>query len=168
MFNSSKVQNMFKRKQKDENVIKAPIEGEVWPLSNVNDPVFSTEMMGKGVAILPKRGRVVSPVNGKVVSVFETKHAVTLASDNGAEILIHVGLDTVSLNGQYFEALICSGEKVKIGDPLLQFDIDKIKRQGFDLISPLIICNTDSFREIVSFTGKEVEEMETVIELIKN
>ncbi|WP_019156323.1 PTS sugar transporter subunit IIA [Robertmurraya massiliosenegalensis] len=166
MFKSSKVKNVFKKSQKFENAIKAPIAGEVFPLSKVNDPVFSTEMMGKGIAILPTKGMVFSPVNGKVVSVFETKHAITLISDGGAEILIHVGLDTVNLKGQYFHSLISSGEKVKTGDLLLEFDMDSIEKQGYDLISPVIICNSSSFKEVVGLTDKVVQELETVIELI--
>lgn len=133
-----------------DEIIAQPIKGEVIPLTDVNDLTFSKELMGKGMAIQPSEGLVTSPVNGVVVNVFRTKHAISIISNKGAEIIIHVGLDTVKLDGKYFEAQVHDGDVVNVGDPLLRFDIDKIKAEGFDVITPIVITNKDAYRSIQS------------------
>ncbi|GAA5417311.1 PTS system beta-glucoside-specific EIIBCA component [Paraliobacillus ryukyuensis] len=129
-------------------VIQSPIEGETKPLAEVNDPTFAQEMMGKGYAVVPSVGEVVSPVSGKVTTLFPTKHAIGITSDNGAEILIHVGLDTVQLDGNHFEAHVADGVKVSVGDKLISFDVEAIKGEGYDVITPVIITNTAAYRAI--------------------
>nr|WGD60937.1 beta-glucoside-specific PTS transporter subunit IIABC [Bacillus velezensis] len=126
-------------------IIHSPIKGEVKALSEVNDSVFSGGMMGKGFAILPEEGAAVSPVEGKVTAVFKTKHAIGITSARGAEILIHIGLDTVRLDGRHFEIHVKEGDAVAPGDLLITFDIEEIKAAGFDVITPVIITNTDQY-----------------------
>ena len=129
--------------------IKAPITGTVLPLSQVSDEAFASEAMGKGIAILPEEGRVYSPVTGNIIMVFGTKHAIGLVSEDGVEILIHVGIDTVKLNGEHFIAHVESGQAVKQGDLLLEFDMDAIKAAGYSLETPIIITNTAQYLDIV-------------------
>ena len=145
-------------KVEDACVIVAPIEGNAISLEEVGDGVFSEGMLGKGVAIEPTVGRAVSPVDGTVSTVFETKHAIGLTSDNGAEVLIHIGLDTVKLNGRYFSTHVKAGDKVKAGDLLVEFDIEKIKEAGYPIVTPVIITNTDSYENIEILVDCSVKE----------
>ena len=114
----------------------------------MNDGVFSEGLLGKGISIEPTVGRAVSPVNGVVSTVFDTKHAIGLTSDDGVETLIHIGIDTVKLNGEHFNAHVKPGDKVKVGDLLVEFDIEKIKEAGYPTITPIIITNTDSYEDV--------------------
>ena len=134
-------------------------------MSQVNDPTFSQEILGKGVAIVPEKGRVVAPIDGVVTMVFDTKHAISMQGDNGVELIIHIGLDTVELKGEHFTALIHAGERVKKGTPLLDFDMEKIKAAGYDVVTPVIVCNTPNFPDMVCKTGMDVQEGDTIIEL---
>ncbi|PLS09928.1 beta-glucoside-specific PTS transporter subunit IIABC [Bacillus halotolerans] len=139
-------------------IIHSPIKGEVKALSEVNDGVFSAGIMGKGFAIEPEEGEVVSPVYGSITTVFKTKHAIGITSDQGAEILIHIGLDTVKLEGQWFTAHVKEGDKVAPGDPLVSFDLEQIKAAGYDVITPVIVTNTDRY----SFSPvKEIGRVQT-------
>ena len=139
----------FKKKKKDDAIeIKAYFEGTVLPLEKVNDPMFSDKLMGDGVAIEPDAGNLYAPVDGKVASIFDTKHAIGLTSDDGVETLIHIGIDTVKLNGEHFNAHVKPGDKVKVGDLLVEFDIEKIKEAGYPTITPIIITNTDSYEDV--------------------
>lgn len=146
--------------------IKSPITGKVTPLTEVKDPAFSSEAMGKGAAIKPIVGEVVSPVNGKISAIFPTHHAIGITSENQAEILIHVGLDTVQLEGKHFEALVNQGDVVKQGDPLIRFDIEKIKEAGFDITTPVIITNMDKFTDIIVTDKEEVKANDDFIRVI--
>lgn len=121
--------------------VAAPLTGEVLPLSEVPDQVFSQKMMGDGFAIMPTDGTVVSPVDGTIVNVFPTKHAIGIQSKNGREVLIHFGIDTVKLNGQGFEALVSQGDEVKKGQPLLKVDLDYVKNNAPSVITPIIFTN---------------------------
>ncbi|WP_323741787.1 PTS system trehalose-specific EIIBC component [Salinibacillus xinjiangensis] len=123
--------------------IFAPLSGEVKQLGQVPDPTFAQKMMGDGLAIEPSEGKVVSPVDGEVVQIFPTKHAVGLRSQDGVEVLIHIGLETVSLEGKGFEAHVNQGDKVKVGDSLVTFDMDYVKKNAKSLITPIIITNGD-------------------------
>lgn len=131
-----------------EQTIYSPLNGQVKLLKEVNDPTFSEEILGKGIAVLPKEGVVYAPFEGVVSSIFDTKHAIGLTSDNGIEMMIHVGLETVNLGGNHFHTLISQGEHVKKGDKLLSFDLEEIKKM-YDTITPVIIINPDEFSEIV-------------------
>ncbi|TYS70807.1 PTS glucose transporter subunit IIA [Sutcliffiella horikoshii] len=127
-----------------EEVILAPLSGKVTELSDVPDPTFSQKMMGDGLAIVPTEGEVVSPVDGEIVQFFHTGHAIGIRSLTGAEILIHVGLETVSMNGEGFEGHVKEGDKVKAGDKLITFNIDLIKEKAADIITPVVITNGEN------------------------
>lgn len=132
----------------DHETLRAFTSGEVIPLSQVKDEVFSTETLGKGFAIKSECGRIYSPCNGTVESVFDTKHAVNIVSESGAEVLIHVGIDTVKLGGRFFEAHVRDGDKIKVGDTLLTFDDEAISGEGYDTTAVLVVCNSDDYSEI--------------------
>lgn len=128
----------------------SPIKGKIIPLSEVNDAAFSSEVLGKGCAIVPEEGVVTSPVNGTVATLFPTLHAIGILSDDGAEILIHIGLDTVQLEGKYFKAFVETGAKITKGQKLLEFDIDAIKNAGYHVETPVIITNTASYLDVLT------------------
>lgn len=150
---------------KTKNELCAPVSGEVIPLSQVSDPTFATEMVGKGVAIRPAAGAIVAPCAGKVDMVFETGHAITLIADCGAEILIHVGLDTVNLKGEHFQIKTKPGQKVSTGDLLLEFDRAAIAAAGYDTVTPVVVCNPEHFGKLETYIGKTVIAGEPVIGL---
>ncbi|MCL1862894.1 MAG: PTS glucose transporter subunit IIA [Defluviitaleaceae bacterium] len=137
---------MFKKFR--EISIMAPCAGDAIPVAEVNDPAFSQEILGKGVAIKPTDGQVFSPVDGVIDMVFDTRHAVTLVSDKGVEILIHIGLNTVELAGAHFTALVKAGDKVKIGDALINFEKEEIEKLGYDITTPIVVCNPQDFKGI--------------------
>ncbi len=143
--------------------IAAPAEGKAVALSEVNDPTFAEEILGKGAAIIPEKGVIVSPVDGKIDSIFSTGHAVCLVSSDGVEILIHVGLDTVNLNGKHFHVKKQSGDSVKKGDVLIEFDIDEIKQLGYDVITPVIITNWDEYSDITKEADQNVNRQDAFI-----
>lgn len=132
---------------KDE-IVEIPTKGEVIELSQVNDPTFSQGLMGKGFAVISVDGNYYAPFNGVVSMIFPTKHAIGLTSDNGVELLIHIGLETVELNGQYFESFVETGQKIKAGDMLIKVDIEKLKELGYDITAPVIVTNTDHYQKI--------------------
>ena len=156
-----------KKEEINPNHVYAPMAGEAVDISQVPDPTFSSGMMGNGIAIQPTDGKVCSPVNGTVDTRFETGHAVTLVSDNGIEILIHVGLETVGLNGAPFQVKVQNGQKVKKGDILMIADLEAIKAAGLPTITPVLICNTDDYTTFNATTGKAVTNADVVIELGK-
>lgn len=153
--------------KKKGEVLGAPIEGEAIELSKVSDPTFGEEILGKGVAIIPSVGKVVAPIDGTIDMVFDTKHAISMRSENGIEILIHVGLDTVTLKGEPFEAHVAAGDKVKAGDLLLDFDIEAIKAAGLDTVAPIVICNTSDYSDIQAMAGKAVKPLDEVLTVVK-
>ncbi|KMY50482.1 PTS sugar transporter subunit IIA [Peribacillus loiseleuriae] len=148
---------MFKKlfgKKTEEPVAKdivlfAPMNGKVVALEDVPDPVFAEKMMGDGLAIDPEESTVYSPVDGEIVQVFPTKHAVGIKTANGAEILIHIGLETVGLNGEGFEAFVSAGDTVKTGDKLISFDQTIIREKAKSTLIPIIITNSDEIKSIV-------------------
>lgn len=151
---------------KNKISIMSPINGEAVPLSAVNDLTFAQEIMGKGIAIIPTEGKVVSPINGTVAMVFNTKHAIGLQTEDGAEILIHVGLDTVNLEGKHFTSFVKSGDTVKVGDKLLEFDIKAIKEAGYDTVTPVIITNTTNYLDVISKDVSAVKAGEEIITIL--
>ena len=157
----------FLKKKDDGEVLGAPIEGEAVASSEISDPTFGQEMLGKGMAIKPAVGKVYAPVDGTVAMVFETKHAISIVSEGGAEILIHIGLDTVSLNGAPFTIHVNADDKVKKGDLIAEFDMDAIKAAGLETITPVIICNSDDYKEVNRFTGKMVKVGDDIMKLVK-
>lgn len=153
--------------KKKGEVLGAPIEGEAIALSEVSDPTFGEEILGKGVAIVPSVGKVVAPVDGTIEMVFDTKHAISMRSESGIEILIHVGLDTVTLKGEPFEAHVAAGDRVKAGDLLLEFDIEAIKAAGLETVAPMVICNTADYSDIQAMAGKTVKPLDDVLTVVK-
>ncbi|GGP11293.1 PTS beta-glucoside transporter subunit IIBCA [Oceanobacillus neutriphilus] len=149
----------------DEQIMN-PIEGTSKPLTEVADPTFSSEAMGQGIAIEPTAGRVVSPVDGTITVAFKTKHAIGIASDKGAEILIHVGMDTVQLDGKHFISHIKEGDKIKVGDVLVEFDMDKIKEAGYEITTPVIITNSNQYSVIEPTNRKNLKESDTLLTLV--
>ncbi len=138
--------------------ITSPLAGEVKELSQATDPVFAQGLMGRGVVIVPSQGELVSPVNGRVTVFFPTKHAIGILSDEGVEILMHIGMDTVNLEGKGFEGYVSQGDKVKVGDKLISFDIDMIKKAGYVTETPVIITNSDKY---------QVEELEQLPQAVE-
>lgn len=156
---ASAVSAIEEEKAQDQEVF-SPMTGEVKPLSEVPDPAFSEEIMGKGFAIQPTEGRVVSPINGTVFSLSKSGHAIGLVSDNGAEMLIHIGIDTVKLKGQFFSPKVQAGAKVAVGDVLMEFDREEIEKAGYTTITPVIITNMHQYESIVSAGRTAIKEQE--------
>ena len=156
-----------KKEEINPNHVYAPLAGEAVAISEVPDPTFSSGAMGNGIAIKPTDGKVCAPVNGTVDMMFDTGHAVSLVSDNGIEILIHVGLETVGLEGKPFQIKVQNGQKVKKGDILMIADLAAIEAAGLPTITPVLICNTDDYTTFNTTTGKAVTNTDVVIELGK-
>lgn len=154
--------------EKLQNRVKiyAPVQGEVIPLNKVNDQVFSQEVMGKGIAIIPTENKVVSPVNGRVSVVFPTGHAIGIVSEDGVELLIHIGLDTVNLNGQHFNPCVKVGAEVKVGDVLVEFDSAAIKEAGFDIVTPVIVTNTKDYFDVVGIEHQYITSGEEIMAIL--
>ncbi len=133
--------------------IAAPLEGEAVAIQEVNDPTFSEEILGKGVAIRPSGNEVVAPCDGTVEMMFDTGHAVSMTSTDGVEILIHVGLETLNLKGKHYTVHAANGDKVTKGQPLITFDREAIAADGYDTITPIVICNSADFASIEPHTG---------------
>lgn len=147
----------------DKEIIAMPLHGEILPLSNVKDAAFSQGILGKGLAIEPDQGEVVSPVNGVITTLFPTYHAIGITADSGVEILIHVGMDTVQLEGTHFHPVIQQGERVTVGQKLLEFDLEEIRKAGYSLITPVVITNSSQYLDILETGLKSSEELLTVI-----
>lgn len=145
--------------------ITSPVEGKYVELSEVKDDVFASKVMGNGIAVLPTKGLITAPADCEIVSLFPTLHAVGLKLNNGAEMLIHVGLNTVELNGKYFEKHVNQGDIVKKGEKLISFDIEKIKKAGYDVTTPVIVNNTYDFSAVVPCKASYVSEKDTIISL---
>ena len=129
-------------------VLYSHMTGQIIPLEDVEDEVFSQKVLGEGVAVEPDEGKLYAPCNGEVTMLFKTKHAININSENGCEILLHIGIDTVKLNGKYFNAHVKDGDKFKKGDVLISFDKEKIRREGYKLTTPMVICNTPDYKAV--------------------
>lgn len=143
--------------------IASPLKGELIPLNEVNDQVFSSGMMGKGAAIRPAEDKLYSPVNGTIVSVFDTRHALGILGEHGEEVLIHVGLDTVELGGKHFEAHVKAGDTIHTGDLLLSFDRTGIEQDGYDTVTMVILSNTPNFSDVQEVNPHGVKVGETIL-----
>ncbi|WP_017548976.1 PTS sugar transporter subunit IIA [Salinicoccus carnicancri] len=158
--------NLFGKKEKDVDKtleIKSPMNGSYVPLEDIPDPVFAEKMMGEGFGIDPSHGEVVAPVDGVIMQVFPTNHAIGIKTDNGVEVLIHIGLETVAMEGKGFEGFVSEGDRIEVGDKLVTFDIDLVKEEANSTISPVIITNSD---ELASFDIQSVSDTvkgETVV-----
>lgn len=149
------------------NAIGAPVAGEAVDISEVSDPTFGEKILGDGIAFRPTEGKVFAPCDATVDLMFDTGHAVSLVADCGAELLIHVGLDTVNLKGEHFTVHAHNGDKVKKGDLLIEFDVAAIAAAGYDVITPMVVCNTPDFAKITVHSGKTVAPGDLVLELGK-
>lgn len=155
----------FLKPKKKSFMIGSPVAGEAVPVSEVSDPTFSAGILGKGVAVRPTDGNIYAPADGTIGLLFDTLHAVSIQTENGAEILVHIGLDTVQLKGEGFTAHAATGDTVKKGDLLITVDLDKVKAEGYDVITPMIICNTDDYEAVEALTGKTVAPGDDVLEI---
>lgn len=143
--------------------VLSPMQGKVIPLEKVKDATFSQGILGKGTAIVPEKGEVVAPFDGKIQVMFETGHAAGLVSEDGVELLIHIGMDTVELEGNYFHPKKASGDVVKKGEVILEFDKDEIVKAGYDITTPIIISNTDKFADVSANAEGEVKELDEIL-----
>ncbi|HDV7166710.1 TPA: PTS glucose transporter subunit IIA, partial [Yersinia enterocolitica] len=149
-----------------EVLLNAPLNGKIVPLADVKDGVFASEIIGKGIAIYPTDGFVYSPVNGVVSKLFHTHHAIGIISDEGVEILIHVGIDTVKLNGEFFKNNINEGDVVTKGQLLLTFDLNALVAKGFDITTPVIIANTDDYKDILVTERDSIDRNNTLMTVL--
>ena len=144
----------------------AHMSGTVISLEDVEDETFAQKMLGDSVAIEPDEGRLYSPCEGTVQMIFDTKHAITLASDEGFEVILHIGIDTVKLGGKYFDVHVSDGQKVHKGDLLISFDLDAIRSEGYKTTTPLIICNTDDYSEVKAVSSGKISAGEPLVKII--
>lgn len=151
-----------------KETLVSPLTGKIVPLSEVKDTAFSEGLMGKGISIEPTEGVVYSPTDGTIIALYPSKHAIGIISDEGAEILIHVGLDTVRLEGKYFTSHVVKGQKIIKGDILLEFDIKKIKAAGYEVQTPIIITNTHDYVDVISldFDDENVKHGTKILTLV--
>lgn len=150
----------------DKEIIVSPMSGEIRKLSAVSDAAFSEELLGKGIAIIPKEGKVIAPFDGSVLTLFPTKHAIGLVSENGCEVLIHIGMDTVKLEGQYFTSHVHQGDKVKKGDLLVTFDLESLLKEGYCIETPVIVTNTKDYLDLIETQETEVEFGDDIITVL--
>ena len=150
----------------EKEVVASPLTGKVVPLTEVKDEAFSGELLGKGVAIDPTEGTVVAPCDGTVTVLFPTKHAIGIVTEHGAKLLIHLGLDTVKLEGEYFTAHIAQGDKVKKGQLMVTVDLEAVKAAGYSMVTPIIVTNTPDYLDIVAMSSTSVNKEEELLTLI--
>ena len=155
-------QGVFAEKLGADETFKSPVIGQMISLSDVEDDIFSSKVMGEGIAIIPSKGELYAPVDGEISLLFETNHALGMKTANGVEVLFHIGIDTVQLEGKFFTPLVQAGDKVKTGDLLIQFDLEKIKEAGYDPVTLAVITNTDQY-DIKVTQLKEVNRQDTLM-----
>ena len=162
----SKINHFFGMKESEEKreVLYAPLSGRVLPLSEVKDETFAGGILGEGAAILPADNVLTAPTDATVTQVFDSAHAVTLLTDDGAELLLHVGIDTVELGGKHFDCPLREGMRVERGDVLIRFDGAAIEKDGYELTTPLVVCNSDEFEILVVAHGA-VDKSHPLLEL---
>lgn len=150
----------------EKEIVVSPIKGEVLNLSDIEDAAFSSGVLGQGVAIIPSDGKVVAPVDGVVTTLFPSLHAIGILSDEGVEVLIHIGLNTVQLEGRGFEACIKQGDRITKGQTILKFDIDVIKEAGYSVVTPIVVTNSSQFLDVVQTESKNIELEDNLITVI--
>ena len=164
MFDS--LRKMFEKNAKTIS-LKAVEDGRTIPMDEVNDQTFAQELLGPGIAIVPSNGTVVSPINGTIATVMDTKHAVCIQGEDGLELIVHAGLDTVELNGKYYQTYKEIGDQVKAGDVLLEFDLEENTKAGYDVTTPIVITNLGDYKITKCLTGQQVKAGEEVIQFTK-
>lgn len=148
-----------------DTVLSACLNGTVVPLADVKDEAFASGALGDGIAIEPTDGELVAPADGEISSTFETHHAVGMTTADGAELLMHIGIDTVKLGGKHFTYLVNEGDKVKKGQPLIRFELEAIKAEGYPVTTPLIVCNTDDYAAVTAKASGAVKQGDALLEL---
>ena len=148
-----------------DTVLSACLNGTVVPLADVKDEAFASGVLGDGIAIEPSDGELVAPADGEISSTFETHHAVGMTTVDGAELLMHIGIDTVKLGGKHFTYLVNEGDKVKKGQPLIRFELEAIKAEGYPVTTPVIVCNTDDYAAVEAKAGGTVKQGDALLEL---
>ena len=148
-----------------DTVLSACLNGTVVPLADVKDEAFASGALGDGIAIEPTDGELVAPADGEISSTFETHHAVSMTTTDGAELLMHIGIDTVKLGGKHFTYLVNEGDKVKKGQPLIRFELEAIKAEGYPVTTPLIVCNTDDYAAVAAKASGTVKQGDALLEL---
>ena len=148
-----------------DTVLSACLNGTVVPLADVKDEAFASGVLGDGIAIEPTDGELVAPADGEISSTFETHHAVGMTTTDGAELLMHIGIDTVKLGGKHFTYLVNEGDKVKKGQPLIRFELEAIKAEGYPVTTPLIVCNTDDYAAVAAKASGAVKQGDALLEL---
>ncbi len=157
----------FQKFKKQPITISAPMDGTVIPMEKIPDEAFSSGVLGTCLAIEPSDGRVYAPADGKIETIFATKHAMNLLLDSGAELLIHMGLETVELKGKHFSVYKKDGDKIKKGDLLAKMDLDELTKEGYSTITPIVLCNTSSFSQVNPTEKKLVIHEDMLMELKK-
>lgn len=147
--------------------VMTPVKGEIVPLTAVEDGMFSEEILGKGFAVKPVEGIVYAPFSGTVTAVFDSKHAIGLTSETGVELLIHIGIDTVQLNGEGYQYFVTKRKKIQTGDKLIEFDLEKIAEKGYNIITPVVVTNSTDFGDIITLTKSLSEPGEQVMKVIR-
>lgn len=157
----------FKKKEDAKMIVASPVKGKAISITEVNDPTFSEKMLGEGAAVIPDNGNIVAPFDGEVSMLFDTLHAVSLISDQGIELLIHIGIDTVTLKGKGFTGHVKNGDKVKRGDLLISAELDTIREEGLDTVTVLVVCNTDDYADIKFAKSGNIESGEDLLTITK-
>lgn len=147
-------------------VVYSPVAGEVLELSEIKDKAFSSGALGAGIAIVPREGVILSPFNGTVATAFPTGHAIGIVSEQGTEVLIHIGLDTVQLNGEFFNMKVTQGQTVAKGDILVEFDLEAIKKAGFDTTTPIVVTNSMDYEDVLTTDQKEIKSGDRLLTII--
>ena len=148
------------------NCFESPVVGQMIALEEVSDTVFASKLVGDGIAVIPSEGTLYAPVSGEIISIYETGHALSMMADNGAELLFHIGIDTVQLEGDYFTALVKAGDRVNVGDELIHFDLDNIIAAGYDPTVMAVIANYEDFQiEPVAEQKAQVQRHQTIFML---
>ena len=158
---TTSVENMDSKQ--DDKAVYSPLEGKLIPMTEVPDETFASKALGEGVAVIPEKGCVYAPFDGEVEMVYDTGHAIGLVREDGMEVLIHVGINTVELGGKYYTAKVSNGQKIKKGDLLLEFDMDEIAKAGYSLVTPVIVTNSDEYEGLTRKEHGRVEPGDQII-----
>lgn len=162
---TGKIEKTAVKNEARPTVLYSPLSGKIVPLEQVEDEAFSEKVLGDGIAVEPVEGKLYAPCNGRIEMVFDTKHAVSLVSSTGCEILLHIGIDTVKLNGKYFQTHVSGGQSVQKGDLLISFDIKGIKSAGYKTTTPMIICNTESYTSVTAVASGRISAGEKILKI---